>query len=187
LERYSDFTVKGGIFMGFKILLTLVALLALASLILLATNVYVDAGKLVAFDGKEFTFALAGTDVKIHVPLEKISKISFDGKTNDGTGLIMKNGVELPYAKIASVKDGVATFELPFGELEKVNLSDIAFISFRKIEKISTPNPFEFTVHPSTGGEFIGNLTSVKDGMYNFKTPYGELSLPWSQVNYSVV
>ena len=167
--------------MSFKILAFLALVITIASVFVIGANVSFNTGKLVSFDGRDFIFTLAGTNATVVIPFGKISKVSFDNKTENGTGLIMKNGVNLPYAKISVIRDDKAFFTLPFGELE-ANLSDIAFINFKNIMVLSSPSSFNFIVHPSVGGNFTAKLISVKKNAYKFQTSYGVLSIPWSQI-----
>ncbi|WP_051962640.1 Kelch repeat-containing protein [Mesoaciditoga lauensis] len=170
-----------------KILVVLVAVVSVLSAITFAANIYINTGKVIpgkitSFDGSKLTFILPGADVSVSIETQKIVKISFDNKTDSGTGLILKNGVNLPYAQLAAIRNGKAFFSLPFGALEVNDLSSLAFVNFKNVVDLSVPNPSDFIIHPVTGGEFTAKLVSVENGVYKFKTKYGDLSMPWSQI-----
>jgi hypothetical protein len=173
--------------MKVKGIITLLIVIVLLSSFAVAANIYINTGKVIpgkvaAFDGKELTFVLPGADINVNIPVQKIVKISFDNTTKDGTGLILKGGINLKYAQLAAIKNGKALFSLPFGALEVNDLSNIAFVNFKNAVDMNVPNSFDFVVHPITGGEFIAKLTSVKNEVYNFQTKYGDLSIPWTQI-----
>ncbi len=167
-----------------SLLLVLVFVISVTSF---AANIYTAKGKVIpakilSYDGEDIKFVLPVANVVISVKASEVLKISFDDETSTGTGLILKNGTNIPYAKLENVKDGKALFTFPCGELEINDLSNIAFVNFKKVAKLEKIKPFDFIVHPTTGGRFTAKLLSLKNGMYEFETKYGKLRTPWLQI-----
>ena len=163
------------------VLVTLIPLIVFSSLIHTAEDGVIR-GTIKSYRDGVLTFQLAAARVDVDLDIAKVLKISFDEKTIRGQGLVMKNGLNIPYTILVSIEDGKAIFALPFGMMYVDSLEKLAFLNTQDFTELSLPEEKDFLVETVTEAKFEAALEKAEGDGYHFASPYGTLIVPASHI-----
>jgi len=168
------------------VLVTLIPLIVFSSLIHTAEDGVIR-GTIKSYRDGVLTFQLAAARVDVDLDIAKVLKISFDEKTIRGQGLVMKNGLNIPYTILVSIEDGKAIFALPFGMMYVDSLEKLAFLNTQDFTELSLPEEKDFLVETVTEAKFEAALEKAEGDGYHFASPYGTLIVPASHITKMMI
>ena len=141
-------------------------------------------GDVVTIKGDTVLFKLKPTSTVVPFPIETVDKISFDENTKDGVGLILSNGLNFKSAVPLSFDGKQFVFKLQFATLIITDSKAVSFLSIRNVKETVLPSETEkvWSLETENGEYAQGDILLYKDGVYVFKTKYGNLQVPEDNV-----